>query len=112
MKKETLMLIKLLMIAFLLCDLRAENPVTYTLKAVTIAGGNPVFSSNPGYFNSTGNQFGIWGNPDFAFSFTNPAGIFGSEGSFYSVNNDYGYGLSVEFFKPGLELIEVPLEVP
>ena len=57
-------------------------------------------------------EFGIWGNPDFAFSFTNPEGIFGSEGSFYSVNNDYGYGLSFKFFKPSLELVEMPLEVP
>jgi hypothetical protein len=103
----------ILMIAMLFAQLvYAQDGVTSTLLSVAAVGGNPVVSANPGYFNSTANEFGVWGNPDFAFSFTNPGGIFGSEGSVYSVNNEYGYGLSVEFFQPGIELVEPLLEVP
>jgi len=91
---------------------KAQDGVSNTLRLVSMVGGPAVISANPVLFNSTGNPTGIWGNPDFVFSFTNPSGLFGSLDSVYSVNNDYGFGLRVDAFQPGLELIEVPFEVP
>ena len=69
-------------------------------------------SANPDLLGSISNDYGPWGAPEFINSFTNDYGPIGSPEFITGISNDYGLGLTISPFKPLLELIQVPLEVP
>jgi len=67
--------------------------------------GQPVISANPDLINSTSNDVGPWGAPEYLYSFANDYGPLGSPEVLTSVTNDYGTGLKVRFSEETLDQV-------